>query len=452
MPSIAAAKPATGAPQRLRLGGPRAILILGMLAAAITVGLLIRLRGAQDTFGLWHVPLLNGPFLDLRLITDGAESYAQGYDPAVYNPADPRTRIFNYPKVWYLILASGINEAWTVPLGFAIIAFFLIAVAAFPGKLTWFSSALILAALVSPAGMLAFARVNVDFIFFSLMALSLLLAEVSSLAAFGVLGISILFRLIPLFGAGGLVTRARSASLRVVVAAILFTALYFVVDYQDMLFTFRTTQKGANSSYGVGVVPILIDQLIQDHTVPAVPTFLYRLTAKVDRAFIRIPELPYAVAILIVILGLYFGIRHRPRVEASDLRNLRAFWMGAGMYLGTFFIITNWNYRLVFLIFTLPQLAEWARLGDRIARPTAIMSLATLFISMFYTALTALIVHIVPPPVGIYVGGLLTAAINWCLFAGLAYLVPLSLPSWLYENPRALLGYLLPRRTAPGAG
>ena len=36
--------------------------------------------------------------------------------------------------------------------------------------------------------------------------------------------------------------------------------------------------------------------------------------------------------------------------------------MGALIYLGTFAVANNFDYRLVFLLLTLPQLVEWARM------------------------------------------------------------------------------------------
>ena len=42
--------------------------------------------------------------------------------------------------------------------------------------------------------------------------------------------------------------------------------------------------------------------------------------------------------------------------------SLLALHVGALIYLGTFVVANNFDYRLVFLLLTLPQLIEWARL------------------------------------------------------------------------------------------
>ena len=67
-------------------------LIAAIAMAAAAFGLLVRVRGYDSAFRLWNVHTYGSPFLDLRLITASAESYAQGYDPALQNPADPEKR------------------------------------------------------------------------------------------------------------------------------------------------------------------------------------------------------------------------------------------------------------------------------------------------------------------------------------------------------------------------
>src|SRR5213075_1209886 len=39
--------------------------------------------------------------------------------------------------------------------------------------------------------------------------------------------------------------------------------------------------------------------------------------------------------------------------------------MGAAIYAGSFAVMNNFNYRLIFLLFLIPQLLEWARRRDR---------------------------------------------------------------------------------------
>lgn len=422
----------------------RLALIIGIVAAVVAVRLLLGLKGYDGAFAVWNVPGLRVPFLDLRFFSGSAESLRQGFDPAVNNPFDPRRRIFNYPNIWYALVTSGITDSWIDPIAVGMIALFLGTVVIFPGRLSWLATALILLALISSAAMLGYARANVELFIFSLMVISLLLAEGAPVAAFAVMAFSILLKIIPVLGLGGFIGRNRTWSLRLMLGAIGFTIAYFLASLKDMLFMFNTYQRGFVAAYGTGVVPAIMDAIVRDHILNAGPTLLYKINSRLDRVFLAVPALPVILAALVLAAFVYLGLRHRRPTDAADTRNLRAFWMGAGVFVGTYFISTNWNYRLIFLILTLPQLAEWAFSRQRGTRSWAIVSLVMLFVSMWYAGFTAAVARSMP--LGTYLAIVLIAAANWCLFASLIYLVSASLPVWLFENPRALIGHLLSRR------
>ncbi len=422
----------------------RWILLIAILMGAIALVAAILFYGFQSTFGIWRLQPPNVPLLDIRLITDSARSYAAGYDPAIYNPGDPTGRIFNYPKIWYLALASGLDDRWTVPLAVAMIALFLGSVVLFPGRLTGLSTALILAAVFSSATILGIARANVELFIFTLMIVSLVLVGGSAPSAFGIMLLAILLKIIPVLGVGGLLGKDRVTSLRLVLGAVLFTVLYFVITLRDMLFTFNTTQRGITGAYGATVLPYLIDQIVHDHVIREGPLVFYKVVTRMQALFLNFPALPYVAALLIVIGFVWLGLRHRISSDETDLRNQRAFWMGAGMYIGSFLIGNNWDYRLVFLILTLPQLADWATHKDRSCRPTAIFSLLMLFASMWYSLINAAMAG--TSVVGLYLAELLTTTANWALFAVLIYLLVASLPDWAFQPPRALIAQLLPGR------
>lgn len=427
----------------------RLFLLILMVAGAIALSLMIHFYGWENTFGLWDVPDRRLPFLDLRLITGGAESYAQGFDPALYNPGDPLGRIFNYPRIWYLVLASGVDQGWTVPLAIVMIALFLGSVYAFPSRLTGLSVFLIGFALVSSAAMLAFERANVEFIIFSLMTLSLILADSSASAAFGIMALAILLKIIPVLGVGAFIGRDRTASLKLILGSILFTVGYFLLTLKDMLFTFSSTQKGFETAYGVAVLPAFVRNAVQVHGLHEAPVLLYKVVTRLDQLFVESPLVPYGAALLILIACASLGWRHQDRFESPGSRNLRAFWMGAGVYIGTFFIGNNWDYRMIFLILTLPQLSDWATRTNRTAKAVSFFTLVMLFWSLWYSVIGAVITSTIS--FGPYLSGLLTAAANWALFSALTYLFVASLPFWILPRAGSILGKLLPLRRPASA-
>lgn len=71
---------------------------------------------------------------------------------------------------------------------------------------------------------------------------------------------------------------------------------------------------------------------------------------------------PYLLGLILMVLVLstvtYFGLRHTRIETSNDTKELLAFRIGAGLFVGTFALGNNWDYRLVVLILTIPQLLQ----------------------------------------------------------------------------------------------
>jgi len=142
------------------------------------------------------------------------------------------------------------------------------------------------------------------------------------------------------------------------------------------------------------------------------------------------------------------AIRHRPSAikTPADLRNQQAFWLGAGIYIGTFLLGNNWDYRLMFLLFTLPQLAGWARGKNGFFTAITRITLGALIVSSWYLFLDkwfSFFKH------GHQLAYLLDESANWILFAGLIYLFIYSLPDWLFTDLSQLGKKLVPQKFSP---
>lgn len=391
-------------------------LYFGLLCLGLAVlGLSFYFYGYENTWRLWNIPLLQPPFLDFLLIPGSAESIRAGYNPAVQNPFDPQGRIFNYPQIWYLILRSPIDSTWTVPLSLSLIILFFISAAIFPGKLDRFAVWMLLLILFSSALMLGVERANVDLIFFSCLTLALILSESAPLGSFGFLMLSVLFKVYPIFGVGYFLKFEKKRALKYIFSAIALTSLYFVVTYQDMLHVFSTTMKGDDLSYGWGVLPLFFENRLEN---------LY--------PGVRLVFLLGMLGILFRAAALAISRRRAAAEISGDLRNLSAFWLGAGIYTGTFMLGNNWDYRLMFLLFTVPQLAEWAQQGNSYLGRTARIALMTLVVSCWYSViLGSLSVFTV---YGHMLAYLVDEFSNWTLFSCLVFLFVYSLPDWVFKD------------------
>lgn len=424
---------------------PRVFLIGIISAAAAAVLLLMHFYGFAKTFSFWNVRTYGIPFLDLRLITGTFATLRQGGDPAVSNPGDPLQRVFNYPKIWYLILASGLNENWTSPLGALVIGLFVVSVCVFPGRLTGWSVWFLTLAMVSPAVMLAFARVNIDMLMFALMTLSLALVATRELWSLIVLVIVILLKIIPVLGLGTFLEADQKRSIKYMAATLVFTAAYFVFTWNDMVFIFTHTQRGYEEAYGLAVLPALVQAIAHSPVVRAGPGLFYGVASAVYDLSLSLPEIPYFAAGALLVLALFAGWRRRVSTDGANPRNLRAFRMGALLYVGTFFVGNNWEYRLIFLLFTLPQLADWTTSTHRLTKFGAIVTLAALFTSLWHLLLRLLLAELFS--LGAFAFDLMNQGANWLLFACLAYLFSAALPDWLYVGPDSLRNQV--RRALP---
>ena len=386
----------------------------------------------MNTWHLWNIPAYKLPFLDLRSITGGAESYAAGFDPAIKNPFDPTHRLFNYPKVWYLILASGINQSWTAPIAFVMIGLLLLSVVLFPGKLTWLSTSLLLFALCSAAVMLEFERANVDGFIFILMTIGLLLLDVSAIASFAILLVGILFKIFPVLGVGYFLDTENKSSFKYALLSVLFTGLYFAVTLKRMIFIFNNTPKGSELSYGVSVLSAYLNQLVTVDEVKNTSVLFYQAVYFMNDLAVRFPYIAYLIAFVVIVLFSLLGLTHQNGSNNLDLRNLRAFWIGAGIYIGTFLLGNNWDYRLIFLLFTIPQLGDWATGKDKQIANISRTVLVLLFLALWYLVINAAMAHFLP--LGNYISTVLDQFVDWALFAGLIYLFSFSMPRWLVDN------------------
>ena len=420
-----------------QMGKARIVLLISIIAGVSILGFLIYVRGFESVFDLWNINSRHTPWLDLRLITQSSYSYAQGYDPAIQNPGDPLHRVFNYPKIWYLLFAAGINDAWTWPLAVAMVSLFFAAVVFFPGRLSSVTTLLLLLSLASPAVMLGVARANVDLLIFIAMAGSLLLAPESPIAALGILLIAILLKLFPVLGSGLFMTRERSGSLKFLLGPVAFTAIYFLASLHDMLLVTGNSQTGIERTYGIGVLPAFAKQAAHSVALGKSLPWLYASMSLANRVFTAHPFLPVAIATALCSAAIFLGSRYRDQLDTVDPRNFRAFWMGAPIYVGSFFFGTNWEYRLIFALFCLPQLVDWATLVERWRKWIAILTLCMLFVSLWQTLFVPSINSIIP--FGSYFLLLFDQAATWTLLTTLVWLLASSMPGWLFQDMVSLL-------------
>ncbi len=390
--------------------GNRTFALLILLGAAI-IGLLLSVYGFDATWQLWNIPVMSPHFADLRTITGGAESARMGLDPMLENPGDPWGRTMDYPRIWQGLFALGIDHSDTVLLAVIMIAAFAAGLFLFVKDFDRRTAWIMAAAVFSPAVLLGIERGNNDLLIFFLMAAALMALRNRPAVAAGLITLGGMLMYFPVFALAALLREPRRRFLALAGTSLGVLVVYVLLTFKQVLLIGRGELRGTTISYGFNV----LHTSLADH-----------FGSRGLGAAVMI--LSFLVAAGIIVLGLRSRGRCFTFARPVVQEHLDGFRLGAAIYVGTFLLGNNWDYRLIFLLFTIPQLCDWMREDDprltRAARITLGLVLASLWMQFFFR-----FAHFLP--VGGYIVFALDELANWGLLAGLLYLLPRTGPAWL---------------------
>lgn len=388
----------------------RRLFLLLLLGGATLVSLLMATYGPDRTWHLWNIPTMRPVFADARSITAGAESSRAGFDPLVSNPSDPWQRVMNYPRAWQAVFRLGLNQRDTVAVAVIMMVAFVAGLFLFVDRIERRTAWLLALGLFSPAVMLALERANICLLVFFLCAAALAVLRRSDIAAALLLTIAGTLMYYPFLGLVCLARADRRRCLWLGGAGVVTGLLYIALTWRDVRHVLRGIDRGTFMSYGCNVGWMATRQLGGS------------------------PAAVWAVAGLCMVLvagavaALVLTSRRGLRAAAAPVpHHLDGFRLGAAIYLGTFLLGNNWDYRLMFTLFCLPQLADWS--GDarpglaRLARLTLVVLLISLWGQFFFRFARFL------PGAG-YTMLSLDEAANWLLWGALLSLLPAALPAW----------------------
>jgi hypothetical protein len=274
------------------------------------------------------IPTMSPVFADMRTVQGALESIAQGLNPQLSNPGDPWGRPMNYPSIWL-----GLAQILDFQNEMNYLAFVLLSVLGFlyccHQIMAKSASVWVLGIVFSGATLLAVERGNNDLVVFLLLYLS---ATRTSL-----------FGAVPLV----LATALKIYPVLAIPA--------FVKDKKTLL---------ASLALGLGVLALMWQELVSIRSATPVAAGLSYGAASIAAAAamtpLKIPQSWVTVSIIICVFIAYGG-----RFKIFDMRSQchdehaeRWFLMGACIYVGTFLLSSNWDYRLIFLILCVPYLNE----------------------------------------------------------------------------------------------
>jgi hypothetical protein len=405
-------------------------IVLAMLAAYFLA--LVALGGHQHWARLGVTPGRT-TFGDLRSVTSGWECTRRGIDVLPANPCDPNKSPANYPRIWMSPAFLGLGQGSTNTFGVLIAAlFFVAALAVLPARAGPRTAVLYGVALCSPAVMLGVERGNVDILIFALVALAVLIfrrSERSAVLTPALLLFAAILKLFPIFAAGVLLRQPLRRALIGLGAVLVAFGLYALSIRTDLRTLERVYPQSDHFSYGIRLfTEWLVDvaKKVGGSTVGRVP-----LRAWDDGLA--------AVIVAAALLARERGRLSVPRASGDDAeRDLDLFVAGAGVYLCSYVLVRNFDYRLAFLLLTLPQLLRWARERSRLAVVSLVGLFGTLWLDVDLTAHVPILGAAVrgwkhATTLGVFSGSLPIAVLmQLVLFAGLVgclvAIVPLRLP------------------------
>lgn len=300
-------------------------------------------------------------FTDLRIMANGWEEGAAGFDPLRTDGDAPN---YNYPRFWLLGGKLGWRLADVPWLGVLNAALFLAAVFAVERTAPGWTRLPALFLLTSPAICLGLERGNSDLLIFALVTPALLadssIRNWRSLSAPWVLVFAGMLKLFPVVALASVLIRAhRAVWISAILGSLVFAA-YLVTTHKDIEQALAKTERGQRESYGLSLAAAHWNEnwapsqsgaaLISDNIATTSP-----------------PEPPtarwIAGALLLTTLAslgwrrtrhTLLGTKEPPLPAPAAVRRL--FLAGTSIFLFTFLFAHSWAYRLIFLLWTLPLL------------------------------------------------------------------------------------------------
>ena len=282
-------------------------------------------------------------FADLKILLCGIESMNKGIDPyGIVECWDQQS--FNYPKTWKIFtIFPFLTSKNHITIGILIFFIFYIITLLFIEKLNFRLFVYYLIVLFSPSILLGLDRANSDLIIFIFLTIGLVFTSNKYLFHGLILFCSIL-KLYPIGAISFILNERKNNSVIILMISITAFAfyLYFFRENLEMV-SMRTPRPYTYYSFGLQVLP---ENLIQNFKLNRSQTFLF-----------------YYIILAIITLVYWKKNKRKyflnPNLKKDKFTN--GYLVGSGIFIVSCIIGYNYEYRLIFLILTIPKLIQWSR-------------------------------------------------------------------------------------------
>jgi hypothetical protein len=310
------------------------------------------LAGAWGTFG---VPAMSPTFADMRTITHSIECKENGHNPYLTGECDPWGRRYNYPPIWLELGKFSIGPATTNIAGVFVTTFVLFTLLILINLSRWPSAVIMVLALLSPPILLGLERGNTDLVIFSLICFLFYLSDPASRSYSAVISLGVVFltvlKIYPVAIAVSLVKSRREVLLAVLVCLMAATAFVLLASDQFAhLLRSQWGQVSTSRSFGAPVLPLRLTNLPPDIVLRMLST---------------------TFAACAGLWVLWVALRYKqlsaflPPLDNNGFVGRLAIACNF-IYLFSFLVQSNYDYRLVFLLpFVLLSLQQFENSLDQ---------------------------------------------------------------------------------------
>jgi len=310
----------------------------------IVFGLRTNWRATWGAVGV-HVDVL--PFADLWGITGSLATLRNHGDPFTANPGDPWNRPFNYPRVWLKLFSMlGINNSRISFVGVAFCVLYLICVSALLVRCVHsLDATVLLVAGLSFSPLLAIQLGNTDLFIFALMFAGCMAH--SRILKWGALFAAAILKIFPLIAMPIVAVRGSRKERRAALVLAVLVVATFAWQWRDLNAIRHNTPVSSRMAYGVLSMKAQVEEGLNSPLGHRLPV-----------SWIAILGCWVAGG------GVIAAAWKNPTFIDESTRtsaNGELFLAFGAIYAFTFAIGSNWDYRLIFLLPTLPLAFDLTR-------------------------------------------------------------------------------------------
>lgn len=365
------------------------------------------------------VPAQRSLFGDLHHITNGWDCVRQGYDIRINNSCNGDA--MTYPGLWIKLRVFGFGSGATVPLGILFVAWFYFSIYMILPALSKKESLIYAAMITSPSAMLAVERGNIDMVMFSLAALAVWVLARGARGSAWISGAAILLaaflKLYPIAAVYAVLHQGGRYRPWVVFAAVCVAFVVFLgLTLDDIRTVHGIVPEPPNWAYGAKTIGRQLSNTLAQLVG-------YESWTRTGTGAISMAAILSGVAIAWVLAR-----RFRRFSLAKDTGTaFLGFQAGASVYVFTWLIASNFDYRLIFLILALPQVLLWLKDGEfspRMHRAAVVAMIGSTWLGFF-------LLGVFHSAINVFVNLSIDQFLEWYLFLYLTCMLLVTAPPWL---------------------